>query len=111
MSSKGFASSGTLLFIDILLTSAGGWFFWIMISMYALVSEVGLASTIFGLVILVGSISQLGFEYPLLKKSSSHKAELVGPILVIELIIILVLLPLVLLLEIFMTVHYKNLTG
>jgi len=96
MSSKGFASSGILLFIDILLTSVGGWFFWIMISKFALVSEIGQAATIFGLVILIGSISQLGFEYPLLKNTYRQKSETVSTIIVLELIIIIVLLPLAL---------------
>jgi len=76
MSSKGFASLGSLFFIDAILLSVGGWFFWIMISKFAQVSEVGQASTIFGLILLVGSIGQLGFEYPLLKKSSSQRTEI-----------------------------------
>jgi len=96
MSSKGFVSSGSLLFIDMILISAGGLFFWIMISKFAPVSEVGQASTIFGLLLIVSSIARLGFEYPLLKKSSSNKEEIIGTTLVIELVIALVLLPFVL---------------
>jgi len=96
MSSKNFASSGSLLFLDVILTSVGGWFFWIMLSKFAHVSEVGQASTIFGFVLIVSSVARLGFEYPMLKKSSSHKVEIMGSILVLELVLILVLLPIVL---------------
>ena len=96
MNSKSFASLGSLFFIDAILLSVGGWFFWIMISKFAPVSEVGQASTIFGLILLVGSIGQLGFEYPLLKKSFSQRTEIIGTTLVLEFVIVLVLLPLVL---------------
>src|ERR671939_1005497 len=82
-----FAGSGILLFLDQLLVAIANWVYWVLISKINSTSEIGQATTIYSLALLVTTITQLGLEYPLLKRSSaSHndQRQIVGTALVIE---------------------------
>src|ERR671912_412859 len=62
--------------------------YWLVISKFALTSEIGQATSVYSLVFLMATLSQIGLEYPLLKKSSLHRSQIFGAALTIELIII-----------------------
>ena len=95
-SSSDFVSPSILLFIDNLLVSVGGWLYWLVISKLTFASEIGLAVTVYSLVMLGTTLTQLGLEYPLLKKSTVPGSRILGTSLVIELIITLASIPFVL---------------
>ena len=84
-SMRHFVSPGIFLFIDQLIIAAGGWLFWIMIPKFTTTSDIGLATSVYSLVVVISTITQLGLEYPLLKKSSFLGSKIVGTIIVIEL--------------------------
>ena len=65
--SSDFVTPGFLLFLDNLVVSIAGWIYWVVISKLTSASELGLAVTVYSLVLLVTTIIQLGLEYPLLK--------------------------------------------
>lgn len=90
---KNFAGQGVLLFVDQILISATNWIFWLIISKLISPSEIGQASVIFSLVLLFSTLSQLGLEYPLLKRSASHGSSIVISSLAIEAIITIILIP------------------
>ncbi len=90
---KNFAGQGVLLFVDQIIISATNWIFWLVISKLISASEIGQASVIFSLVLLFSTLSQLGLEYPLLKKSASHGSSIVVSSLAIEAIITIILIP------------------
>src|SRR2546422_11577139 len=69
-SANKFAGSGILLFTDQLIVAAGGWVYWLMISKFATTSEIGHATALYSLVLIINTVIQLGLEYPLLKRSS-----------------------------------------
>jgi O-antigen/teichoic acid export membrane protein len=85
-----------ILFIDNLLVSVGNWLYWVVISKLTLASEIGVAVTVYSLVMLVATLTQLGLEYPLLKKSSIPRSPIVGTSIIIELVITLASIPFVL---------------
>ena len=82
-----FIGQGVILFIDQILVSVTNWIYWIIISRLASTSEIGQATSVYSLVLLIATVSQLGLEYPLLKKSSLHRSQILGTALAIELII------------------------
>jgi O-antigen/teichoic acid export membrane protein len=92
-----FAGSGMLLFIDLLLVAIANWIYWVIISKINSTSEIGQATTIYSLALLVSTITQLGLEYPLLKRSSArhNQRKIVGTALVIEIAITLASIPIV----------------
>lgn len=90
-----FISPGIILFIDQLIVAAGGWLYWLVISKFTTSSEIGQATTVYSLVMLTTTITQLGLEYPLLKKSSSKRSEILGTAIALEMAMTLVSLPLV----------------
>lgn len=90
-----FLGPGIVLFLDYFVVSLGGWLYWIIISKIASVTEIGVASTIISLVITTSSITQLGLEYPLLKRSNTDKNGILGTSLLIELGISMAALPVV----------------
>ena len=92
-----FMGPSLLLFLDSLLVSIGGWLYWIVISKIASPKEIGIATTIYSLVLLVATIAQLGIEYPLLKKSNTDRSQILGTALFIELAIAIAALPIVIL--------------
>jgi O-antigen/teichoic acid export membrane protein len=93
--SGGFANLSAIFFIDQLLVSFGNWVYWLAVSRLTTSSEIGEATIVINLIILINSLTQLGLEYPLLKKSSIDKSRIVGTVITIELLINLVSIPLV----------------
>jgi len=90
-----FVTPSLLLFIDNVLVASGSWVYWIIISKLTTVSEIGTAVTVYGLVVLITTLTQLGIEYPLLKKSGIGESRVLGTAFVIELCVSLISLPLV----------------
>lgn len=88
-----FTGQGVLLFVDLLLISATNWIFWLIVSKLIPASEIGQASVVYSLVLLFSTLSQLGLEYPLLKKSVSHGSSILVSSLAIEGIITVILIP------------------
>src|SRR5918994_651486 len=82
-----FVGQGIILFIDQILVSVTNWLYWIVISRIASTSEIGQATSVYSLVLLIATVSQIGLEYPLLKKSSLPRSQIMGTALAIELII------------------------
>ena len=95
MSVNKFIGPSVALFLDSLVVAAGGWFFWLVISKFISAEEVGQATTVFSLVVLITTLTQLGLEYPLLKRSSNERSRILGSSLAIELLITLTAIPLV----------------
>ena len=95
-SHEDFVTPGILLFLDNILVSAGGWIYWLIISKITTATEIGIAITIYSLVILVTSIAHLGIEYPLLKKSVFSGSRILGTSLTLELGLIFGSIPIVL---------------
>jgi O-antigen/teichoic acid export membrane protein len=81
-----FVGQGMLLFIDQILLAITNWLYWIIVSRFASTAEIGQATSVYSLVLLIAIVSQLGLEYPLLKKSSLHRSHVLGTALAIELI-------------------------
>ena len=71
--------------------------FWIIISKVASINDIGVATTIYSLVITVATITQLGAEYPLLKKSHVDKSVILGTGLVIQVAISIAAIPIIIL--------------
>ena len=94
-SSNDFVTPSLFLFLDSILVSIGGWIYWLVISKLTSSSELGLAVTVYSLVILVTTLTQLGLEYPLLKKSNIPKSQILGTSFMIELLITLASIPFV----------------
>lgn len=88
-----FVGQGALLFIDQILIAATNWIFWLIISKLTYASEIGQATVIYSLVLLFSTLSQLGLEYPLLKKSLSHGSSILIYALATETIITIALIP------------------
>jgi O-antigen/teichoic acid export membrane protein len=82
-----FIGQGILLFIDQILVSITNWLYWIIVSRLASTSEIGQATSVYSLVLLISTVCQIGLEYPLLKKASLHRSQILGTALAIELII------------------------
>ena len=91
-----FVSPGILLFIDQLLIAISGWAYWLVISKFATTSEIGHATAVYSLVLMITNITQLGLEYPLLRKSHSHRSSILGTIIVLEMAITAASIPFVL---------------
>jgi O-antigen/teichoic acid export membrane protein len=80
-----YVSSGLLLFLDQMVFAGGNWFYWITISILSTPSEIGQTTAVYNLVLLVAVITQLGLEYPVLKRSSTD-TRILGTSLLIVLI-------------------------
>ena len=83
-----FVGQGMLLFSDQLLVAITNWLYWLVISRFTSTSEIGQATSVYSLVLLISTLSQIGLEYPLLKKSSLPRSQILGTALTIELILI-----------------------
>ena len=91
-----FVNPGILLFLDQLIVAAGGGIFWIVISKIAEASDIGHATALYSLVLVVSTITQLGLEYPLLKRSITYRSQIFGTVIIIELVLVAVTIPIVL---------------
>ena len=92
---KKFVSSSLLLFLDSIVLGAGGWLYWLVMTKFTSSSEIGQATTVYSLIVLVDTLTQLSLEYPLLKKSSIERSRILGAALTIELAITLSVTPFV----------------
>jgi O-antigen/teichoic acid export membrane protein len=77
-----------ILFFDQILVAITNWFYWLVISRFTVTSEIGQATSVYSLVLLIATLAQVGLEYPLLKKSSLHRSQILGTALTIELILL-----------------------
>ena len=93
MTTSKFIGSSVILFIDNIIVAAGNWLFWIIVSIFTLPSSIGQATTIISLVTLFATVTQLGMEYPLLKRTSQEKSKIVGPTLFLALGFMLISIP------------------
>ena len=96
-STNKFIGPSFMLFLDYFFVAIGGWFYWIVISKIAPVGEIGAATTIYSLVISVATMTQLGAEYPLLKKSHGDRSTILGTGLFIQIALSVAAFPIVLL--------------
>ena len=93
MMDKKLAVPGTLLFLDQVVISAGSWAFWLVISRITSSSQIGLAITVYTLVLIISLVSQLGLEYTLVKKLSVQRSNVLGTTLIMELLLSIGLIP------------------
>ena len=93
MMDKKLAVPGTLLFLDQVVISAGSWAFWLVISRITSSSQIGLAITVYTLVLIISLVSQLGLEYTLVKKLSVQRSNVLGTTLIMELLLSIGLVP------------------
>jgi polysaccharide pyruvyl transferase WcaK-like protein/O-antigen/teichoic acid export membrane protein len=87
---------GILLFIDQILVAAGAWIFWLVISKLTPSSEIGIATAFYSLAMLATTVSQLGLEYPLLKRSSSERSKILGTVITLEVVLTALSIPVLL---------------
>jgi O-antigen/teichoic acid export membrane protein len=94
-----FVGQAMLLFLDQILVAITNWLYWLVISRLTLTSEIGQATSVYSLVLLMSTLAQVGLEYPLLKKSSLQRSQILGTALTIELILLPALIAALILLE------------
>jgi O-antigen/teichoic acid export membrane protein len=73
----------------------GNWIYWILISKLTTTYEIGRATTIYSLVILIFTLTQLGLEFPLLRRSSSEASRIFSATFLIELSLTIITIPIV----------------
>src|ERR671919_2437720 len=83
-----FVGQAMLLFLDQILVAITNWLYWIVISIFTVTSEIGQATSVYSLVYFIAILAELGLEYPLLKKSSLQRSQILGTALTIELILL-----------------------
>jgi O-antigen/teichoic acid export membrane protein len=92
---KKFVASGLLYSLDQMLVALGNWIYWIIIFKFTVAEEVGQATTVYSVVLFISILTQLGLEYPLLKKSSIQGSHILGTILITEITMSLLSIPIV----------------
>jgi O-antigen/teichoic acid export membrane protein len=95
MSTSKLLGSSLFLFLDNLIVAAGNWIYWIMISKIVSISAIGQSTTVYNFVLLTSTLTQLGLEYPLLKRSMKHRPQILMTTLLIELVIVAIAIPFV----------------
>src|ERR687885_39138 len=90
-----FGAQGTLLFLDHLLVAVGGWIYWLVIVSRISPFEVGQVTAVYSLVTLISILTQLGLEYPILRRSSSQPHQILVTALIIEMVITMATVPIV----------------
>jgi O-antigen/teichoic acid export membrane protein len=96
MSINKFVTPGFLLSIDLLLVSFVNWIYWLLISKLTTASEVGQATSVYSFAVLTSAIALLGFEYSLVKKSSSERSQILGTSIILESLITAASIPVLL---------------
>ena len=61
-----FVGQAMLLFLDQILVAITNWLYWLLISRFTVTSEIGQATSVYSLVLLISTLAQVGLEYPLL---------------------------------------------
>jgi O-antigen/teichoic acid export membrane protein len=92
---KKFVASGLLFSLDQMLVALGNWIYWLIIFKFTSTVEVGEATTVYSVVLFISILTQLGLEYPLLKKSSIQGSQILGTTLLIEIAMSLLSIPVV----------------
>jgi O-antigen/teichoic acid export membrane protein len=92
---KKFVASGLLYSLDQTLVALGNWIYWIIIFKFTSAVEVGQATTVYSVVLFISILTQLGLEYPLLKKSSIQGSHILGTSLITEIAMSLLSIPIV----------------
>ena len=90
-----FGAQGTLLFLDHLLVAVGGWIYWLVIVSRISPFEVGQVTAVYSLVTLISILTQLGLEYPILKRSVSQPHQILVTAFIIEMVITMATVPIV----------------
>lgn len=90
-----FLKSSTLLVIDNLIISLGGFLFWLIIPRFSSPTDIGYASAVISTVTLVSSIAVLGLEYPLLKRAVGEGKRVLNILLTFELLVHVALIPVI----------------
>ena len=88
-------AQGSLLFLDHLLVAVGGWIYWLIIVSKISPFQVGQVTAVYSLVTLISILTQLGLEYPLLKRSSTQHDQILITAFIIELVITTATVPIV----------------
>ena len=83
-----FVGQGMLLFFDQVLVAITNWLYWLVISRFTVTSEIGQATSVYSLVLLLSTLAQVGLEYPVLKKSSLPRSQILGTALTIEFLLL-----------------------
>jgi O-antigen/teichoic acid export membrane protein len=83
-----FVGQAMLLFLDQILVAITNWLYWLVISGLTVTSEIGQATSVYSLLLLMAFLAEVGLEYPLLKKSSLQRSQILGTALTIELIVL-----------------------
>jgi O-antigen/teichoic acid export membrane protein len=91
--SNRFVSLGVIFFIDQILVAAGNWLYWLIISKITTSSEIGQATMISSLVLLITTLTQLGLEYPILKNSQTQRSQILATGVLIQIILSLGTVP------------------
>src|ERR687892_2721006 len=104
-----FVGQAMLLFLDLILVAVTNWLYWLVVSRFTVTSEIGQATSVYSLVLLMSTLAQVGLEYPLLKKSSLQRSQILGTALTIELIILPGLIAALILLE-YTNVYHASLS-
>jgi O-antigen/teichoic acid export membrane protein len=94
MSQARFMNASVFLFLDVIVIAAGGWLYWLVVSRLITTSEVGISTSIYSLVVLTATITGLGLEYPLLKRTSVDGSKILSSALLIELAVTIAVVPL-----------------
>jgi O-antigen/teichoic acid export membrane protein len=88
-----FVRQGMILFIDYLIVAVTNWAYWLLVSKLTSPSEIGEATTVYSLAILIGTSTQLGLEYTILKRSHTEQSRVFGTVLAVESIITCAAIP------------------
>jgi len=82
-----YVGSSLTLFLDQLLVAFSNGIFWLLISKITTISDIGNATSIYSLIMLTGTLTQLGLEYPLLKNTLNNKSHIFSTSLIIEIML------------------------
>lgn len=94
MSQARFMNASVFLFLDVIVIAAGGWLYWLVVSKLITTSEVGISTSIYSLVVLAATVTGLGLEYPLLKRTSVDGSKILSSALLIEIATTIAVVPL-----------------
>ena len=94
MSQARFMNASVFLFLDVIVIAASGWLYWLVVSKLITISEVGISTSIYSLVLLTATVTGLGLEYPLLKRISIDGSKILSSALLIEIAATIAVIPL-----------------
>ena len=94
MSHARFMNASVFLFLDVIVIAASGWLYWLVVSKLITISEVGISTSIYSLVVLTATVIGFGLEYPLLKRTSVDGSKVVSSALLIEIAATIAVVPL-----------------